>query len=157
MSSPVSWRVSRRWVTPAVWVSIAALVLGAGAAAAFETQTVGSYWRGLWWAVSLLTTVGFVGATPQTVVGAIVSVLLMVIGFLLLSLVSAALASLFVRDDEVPVQTKELRAEQDVLDTLAVIASRLERLEQVLSVGGANEPPGGATPLHGSHDRTDGA
>lgn len=156
MSFPVL-RVSRRWLAPAVVMSIAALVLGAAAAAAFETQTVGSYWRGLWWAVSLLTTVGFVGATPQTVVGAIVSVLLMVIGFVLLSLVSAALASLFVRDDEVPVQTKGLQTEQEVLDTLAVIASRLERLEQILAVGGANQPPDGATPQPGSHDRADGA
>jgi len=155
MSSSLSLRVSRRWVAPAVVVGIAALVLGAGAAAAFETQTVGSYWSGLWWAVSLLTTVGFVGATPQTVMGAVVSVVLMLTGFVLLSLISAALASLFVRDDEVPVQAKGLQAEQQVLDTLAVIASRLERLERGLSVQGTDQSP--AAPDPGSHDRVDGA
>ncbi len=150
MRIPASLRVSRRWVAPAVAMSIAALTLGAGAAAAFETQTVGSYWRGLWWAVSLLTTVGFVGATPQTVAGAVISVVLMLTGFVLLSLISAALASLFVRDDEVPVQTKEQQADQQVLESLAAIASRIERLEQALSVRGTGEPSGGAVPDSGS-------
>jgi voltage-gated potassium channel len=157
MRIPVSMRVSRRWVGPAVTVSIATLALGAGAAAAFETETVGSYWAGLWWAVSLLTTVGFVGAAPQTVVGALVSVVLMLTGFVLLSLISAGLASLFVHDDEASVQTKGMQADQQMLDSLVAIAARLERLEQALSVRGADEQSRGAGRRPGAHERADGA
>jgi voltage-gated potassium channel len=54
---------SRQWLVPGLFVGLVALLLGAGAAAAFESDTVGSYWRGLWWAISLMTTVGFVGQT----------------------------------------------------------------------------------------------
>lgn len=135
MGSGFRVRVSRRWVLPAVVVSVTAMAAGAGAAAAFETDTVGSYWSGLWWAISLMTTVGFVGAPPETVVGAAVSVVLMLTGFLLLSLVSAALASLFVRDDESPVQAKEMQTDQEVLDSLLAIVARLERLEQMMLSG----------------------
>lgn len=87
-------RIGRGIVKPGLVIASAAMVAGAGAA--FETETVGSYGRGLWWAVSLMTTVGFIGAPPRTTAGAVVSVILMLIGFLLLSLLSAALASLFV-------------------------------------------------------------
>lgn len=123
-------RVSRRWLLPALVASGAALVVGAAAAAAFESDTVGSYGRGLLWAVSLMTTVGFVGRPPASVVGAGVSVALMVTGFLLLSLVSAALASLFVRQDEAPVQVRELAAEEQILLVLSEISDRLARLEE---------------------------
>lgn len=122
--------VSRRWLKPGLLVSSVLLVLGAGAAAAFESETVGSYWRGLWWAVSLMTTVGFIGQPPRTTEGAVVSVVLMLTGFLLLSLVSAALASLFVRQDEAPVERHELAVEKEILAALSAIQERLDALER---------------------------
>ena len=115
---------------PGVIIALAALVVGAGGAAAFESDTVGSYWEGLWWALSLMTTVGFVEGTPETVGGALTSAVLMVAGFLLLSLISAALASLFVREDEAPAEEREEAIEQQILDRLTAIELRLESLEQ---------------------------
>lgn len=115
---------------PGVIIALAALVLGAGGAAAFESDTVGSYWEGLWWALSLMTTVGFVEGTPTSVGGALTSAVLMVAGFLLLSLISAALASLFVREDEEPVEEREEAVEQQILDRLTAIERRLESLDQ---------------------------
>ena len=115
---------------PGVIIALAALVMGAGGAAAFESDTVGSYWEGLWWALSLMTTVGFVEGAPETVGGALTSAVLMVAGFLLLSLISAALASLFVREDEEPVEEREEAIERQILDRLTAIEQRLESLEQ---------------------------
>ena len=115
---------------PGVIIALAALVLGAGGAAAFESDTVGSYWEGLWWALSLMTTVGFVEGTPTSVGGALTSAVLMVSGFLLLSLISAALASLFVREDEEPAEEREEAIEQQILDRLTAIELRLESLER---------------------------
>lgn len=131
---------SRRWVRPALVAGSVALLVGAGAAAAFESDTVGSYGRGLLWAVSLMTTVGFLGQPPRTTEGAVLAVLLMLTGFLLLSLVSAALASLFVRQDEAPEQRREAVVEDEILRSLASIVERLDALEGRLPR--EEDPPG---------------
>jgi hypothetical protein len=128
-------RIRRSFVLPGVITALAALVVGAGGAAAFESDTVGSYWEGLWWALSLMTTVGFVEGPPETVGGALTSAVLMVAGFLLLSLISAALASLFVREDEEPAEQREEALEQQVLDRLAAIERRIEGMERRLGRG----------------------
>ncbi len=125
--------LSRRWIRPGLMVGLAVVILGAGAGAATEADTVGSYWRGLWWAISLMTTVGFVGDPPHTLGGALVSVVLMVAGFLLLSLISAALASLFVREGEEPIEQFERAADAEILRALGSILERIEALESRLS------------------------
>jgi hypothetical protein len=128
-------RIRRTLVLPSIIVGLVLLVVGAGAAAAFESDTVGSYWEGLWWSISLMTTVGFVDGEPKTAGGAITSAVLMLVGFLLLSLISAALASLFVREDEEPVEQREEALEQQVLERLAAIERHIERMERRLERG----------------------
>ncbi len=129
-------RFSRRLLKPCVGVAAFALLVGAGAGAAIESHTVGSYGRGLWWAVSLMTTVGFIGPPPSTTAGAVVSMILMVTGSLLLSLLSAAMASFFMREDVEPIEERELSAEREIVRQLAVIAARLEAFEaQLAEVG----------------------
>ncbi len=135
---------SRTWVKPGIVASSVALLVGAGAAAAFESDTVGSYGRGLWWAISLMTTVGYIGAPPKTTEGAVLSVVLMVTGFALLSLVSAALASLFVKQDEAPVQRREVVADEEILGALTAILERLEALESRMPGTERHRPPPGA-------------
>lgn len=125
--------LSRRWLLPALLVALATLLLGAGAATAFESDTVDSYWRGLYWAISLMTTVGFIGGhAPHSVAGTAMSVVLMMSGFLLLSLVSAALASLFVREDEEPFERRERAVDAEILRALADVVARLDALERRL-------------------------
>ena len=120
----------RAWLRPGLVVASLLLLVGAGAAAAFESDTVGTFWRGLWWATSLMTTVGFIGEQPQTTLGAVTSVILMIAGFLLLSLVSASLASLFVREDEEPAEQHERAADREIIARLEEISSRLDALER---------------------------
>ncbi|GAB3787078.1 hypothetical protein [Nocardioides ungokensis] len=85
------------------------------------------------------TTVGFVEGSPETVGGAVTSAVLMVAGFLLLSLISAALASLFVREDEEPIEEREEAVERQILDRLAAIERRLEGLDRHLADGETRE------------------
>jgi hypothetical protein len=120
-------------------VSMVVVATAAGAAAAFETDTVGSYWGGLWWAISLLTTVGFVGAPPRTGAGQVASVALMLTGFVLLSMLSAALASLFVREDEEPIERRTQVDVEQVHETLRAIDARLARLERSLPAAGSDD------------------
>ena len=129
--------LGRRWLVAALVGAAFILLAGAGAAVALESDTVDSYWRGLWWATSLMTTAGFVGRPPTSAAGAGLSAVLMVAGFLLISLVSASLASVFIRDSE-----REFESEERVVDTYVVarLAELVERLDRIES---ASAPPEG--------------
>ena len=133
-------QVHRAWVWPAVLGTAVVVVVSAGAVAAIETDTVESFWRGLWWSISLVTTVGFLGSPPHSVAGAIVSVLLMVVGFVLLAMVSAALASVFVRQDEQPREDAERAVDSAVLAALQDVRDRLEVIEARLGERGDVDP-----------------
>lgn len=135
-------RLSRAWVWPAITGTLVIVVAAAGAAAAIETDTVSSYWRGLWWSISLITTVGFIGDPPRTEAGAALSVVLMVVGFLLLAMVSASLAALFVREEGRPRDVREQSAEDAMLTALASLDARLAAIEDRL----AERPAGPAGP-----------
>ncbi len=109
------------------------IVLLAGAGfAALESNVVSTYWEGLWWALSLMTTVGFVGESPETTGGRILSAALMVSGFALLTLSTAAIASLFVREEEKPAEDKERAFEAVVLARLDELGTRLDAIERSL-------------------------
>jgi voltage-gated potassium channel len=114
-------------------VAAVVVVLAGGALAGIETDTVGSYGEGAWWALSLMSTVGFAGETPQTDGGRIVSGFLMVVGFTLLSLTTATVASLFVVEEEDPEVERGRISEQEVLGELRRVRDRLESLEAQLS------------------------
>jgi hypothetical protein len=122
-------QVHRAWVWPAVLGTAIVVVVSGGAVAAIETDTVEGFWRGLWWSISLVTTVGFVGSPPRTGAGAALSVVLMVVGFVLLAMVSAGLASLFVRQDEQPREAAEREVDRAMLAALAALEARLAAIE----------------------------
>ncbi|MCW2764184.1 MAG: kcsA [Nocardioides sp.] len=111
------------------------VLLAGGALAAFENSAVGSYWDGLYWALSLMTTVGFIGGSPQTTGGRIVAAGLMVSGFAMMTLVTAAISSLFIREQEQPEFEEEDAFESKVLRILDDLAERIHRIE-----AGRSEP-----------------
>jgi voltage-gated potassium channel len=138
--------ITSAWLVPVLLSSVLVLLVSAGAAAAIESKTVSSFGRGLWWAISLITTVGFVGEPPETKLGAALSAVLMVLGFLLLAMVSASLAALFVRDDERPHDEAEATADRLMLETLERIERRLTLLERRLADPGSTRDAGGELP-----------
>lgn len=143
-------RITPTWLLPALLGAVVITLVSAGAVAAIETNTVSNYWRGLWWAVSLITTVGFIGEPPETTTGAILSAVLMIVGFLLLAMVSASLAALFVREEEEPREFREEAADAAVLAALNRLEQRLADLEDRLSAGSrAEEPPPAALDVRG--------
>lgn len=106
------------------------VLLGGGGLAALETETVGNYGDGVLWALSLMTTVGFVGGLPHTVAGKLIAAALMLFGFSLLAMTTAAVSSLFVREDEAPEELREEAIEQEILRELRALHARLDDLEQ---------------------------
>jgi len=123
-------RVERAVLLPALVLALVCLLGGAGAAAALESDTVPSFWGGLWWALSLMTNLGYVYGPPRTTTATVISVVLMVTGFLLLSLLSATLAALFIRSEERPVERLTTDLEREILARLEDISHRVESLER---------------------------
>ena len=109
------------------------VLAGGGGLAALESNVVSSYGEGVWWALSLMTTVGFVGEAPETTGGRVVSAVLMVAGFAMLALTTAAIASTLVREEEEPQREVERDFEASTRDLLADIADRLTALEAALA------------------------
>ncbi len=151
----MSTRTSRRllprrsWVLPALLAGVVSVACAAGAATALETDTVTSFWQGIWWSISLITTVGFLGPPPRTTAGAILSVALMVLGFMLLAMVSAALASLFVEQEEKPRDERTEKLAEAALEALDRLEVRLAAIESAI----AEEP----APEDSSVRRADGS
>lgn len=129
MGRPVrKLRASRGWLRFFVPASALAAVLGAGALAWAETEVVSSYWEGLWRSLALVMTVGFVGPVPTSATGKIVSSVLMIFGFALMAMTTAAVASLFVREDEIVDENLERKFEQVVLAELAELRREVAEL-----------------------------
>lgn len=84
----------------ALILAVSMLVLIGALGYALAETRYGSKWahfgRGLWWALVTLTTVGYGDVVPQTVMGRVVGVMMMLGGVLCLSLLTATVASIFV-------------------------------------------------------------
>ena len=114
-------------VETAAVVSAVVIVGGGAAFAAVEVPPGGgsySVWDGMWWAVQTVTTVGYGDLVPQTAAGRIVGVAVMVVGIGFVALLTGALAQRFL---------SQRSAENPVLERLAAIDERLERLETQLA------------------------
>jgi voltage-gated potassium channel len=132
----VSPREIRRRLPLVIPLAGAVVLLAGGALAAIETDTVSDYSEGLWWAVSLMTTVGFAGDTPERTGGRLVSGFLMLFGFATLSVVTASIASLLVVEEEEPELEAVRVSEREVLTELRRVRSRLESLEKRIAERG---------------------
>ena len=124
-------RLQRR-LTALISLGGVLVLAGGGGLAALESNVVSSYGEGVWWALSLMTTVGFVGEAPETIGGRVISALLMVAGFAMMALTTAAIASILVREEEEPQREVERDFEASARDLLADIADRLTALEAAL-------------------------
>ena len=133
MAVSLRWRVRRSWLWPSVLAAAIVVLVSGAAGAALETRTVTSFPRGLMWAFSLITTVGFVGEAPETPAGAALAAFLMLSGFVLLAMVSASLAALFVGEEERPRDDREAANDAAILHALARVEARLDGLEQRLA------------------------
>ena len=76
-----------------------------------------------------MSTVGFVGEAPESLLGRLLSSVLMVSGFAMMALVTAAISSLFVREEQEPDEQAEELFEAQALRLLADLAQRLEAIE----------------------------
>lgn len=120
----------RRSLLIVVVAGTTVVVVSGAALHAADSSVVSTLPEGVWWALALSTTAGFAGESPSSVGGYVVSGITMLLGFWLLTLTTAALASLLVIEEEEPAQEAGLAIELQILNRLDDLADRLERLER---------------------------
>ena len=84
------------------FVSLATVFLAVIAGAIQATVDTGdfkTFWDGVWWAVVTVTTVGYGDVYPTTVAGRVVAIALMLVGVGFLAVLTATIASRFVKED----------------------------------------------------------
>jgi voltage-gated potassium channel len=80
-------------------VTVAVVVVAGAAQSIFAAEEFGSLWDGVWWAVTTITTVGYGDIYPTTVQGRLIGMVVMIVGIAVASVLTAAIASRFVRDE----------------------------------------------------------
>jgi voltage-gated potassium channel Kch len=90
-----------------------------------------TYWTGLWWAVTTVTTVGYGDVVPSTTGGRLVAVCLMFVGIGCFAFMTAVAASAIVIGEEQEIE----REERIVLVRLDELNARLDRIETTLQAG----------------------
>jgi voltage-gated potassium channel len=106
-------------------VLAAVTVLGGGAAfAAVEKGQHLTAWDGVWWAVTTVTTVGYGDISPQTDLGRIIAIVVMLVGIGFIAILTASAAERFLRSQ------KHERQQLDVVERqLTEIIARLDAME----------------------------
>lgn len=118
---------------------------------------VHSYPDALWWAIVTVTTVGYGDRYPVTEGGRAVAVILMLLGIGLIGVLTATVASVFVKEHTDASKEEFRKGHADLGQQLAEISQRLADVERRLGAtsaemaavdaaasgeSGANSPPG---------------
>jgi voltage-gated potassium channel len=115
---------------------VAVVVAGGVVVWLFDHNEYPSFGRALWFTLQTVTTVGYGDVTPTSVVGRVVGGVVMLTAIAFITIVTAAITSTFVeaarrKAAEAAAADQTLEAEHTD-DALALIASRLDRLEETL-------------------------
>lgn len=114
----------------------ATLFLGGWLVLLFEENAKGSnihsYPDALWWAIVTVTTVGYGDRYPVSQGGRAVAVILMLLGIGLIGVLTATVASVFVKEHTDSTKEEYRRGHADLGQQLSVISNRLADLERRL-------------------------
>jgi voltage-gated potassium channel len=123
----------------AALVTVVVVVVAGAVEATIDGQDFKSTWDGIWWAVVTITTVGYGDVTPHSAVGRIVGIVVMFVGIGFLSILTATIASHFVKTEREPEAradadrdaTIALRLDQAVMEISQAIAGLDQRLVRI--------------------------
>jgi voltage-gated potassium channel len=122
--------------------AVATLFLGAWLVLLFEENVKGSnihnYPDALWWAIVTVTTVGYGDRFPVTEGGRIVAVVLMLVGIGLIGVLTATVASVFIKEHTDANREEIKKGHVDLGQQLSVISDRLADVERRLGASPAD-------------------
>jgi voltage-gated potassium channel len=130
-------------------VTIAVVAVGGLLMWAFDRNNYPSYLEAVWFTLQTVTTVGYGDTTPTSAIGRSVAAVVMLTGIGLITVVTAAVTSLFIEAARVRMARSHAEAAAhepspfaQLEESLAEIAERLERLESTREADneGQSEP-----------------
>lgn len=117
--------MSRQAFRPIALITVFIVVVAGGAQATFNADEFDSVWDGVWWAVVTVTTVGYGDLYPTDVEGRIIGIAVMLVGIGFLSVLTATIASRFVKEDADSDQAEILASLRRLEADVAELKSRL--------------------------------
>jgi voltage-gated potassium channel len=115
---------------------VGTLFIGAWLVLLFEerakTSNIHNYPDALWWAIVTVTTVGYGDRYPVTEGGRIVAVILMLVGIGLIGVLTATVASVFIKEHTDANKEEFKKGHADLGQQLSVISDRLADVERRL-------------------------
>ncbi len=120
-----------------VSLTMVVVVIGAVVVRIFDRQEYPTFGRALWFTLQTVTTVGYGDVTPERVVGRVVAGVVMVTAIGLVTVVTAAITSVFIAAARAKIDRSDRSEDTDTFgrleSSLASIAERLDRLESTLA------------------------
>jgi voltage-gated potassium channel len=108
-------------------LTLLVIVIAGAAQSLVDSGDFNTTWDGIWWAIETVTTVGYGDLHPTTVQGRIIGIVVMLFGIGFLSVLTAAIASRFVK-------TERGNETEEILAALGRLESELAGLKQHLGV-----------------------
>jgi voltage-gated potassium channel len=130
--------VSVRNAANVIVVATAVVVVGGGVGMwVLDHEEYPNVWRGMWWALQTVTTVGYGDVTPTRTSGRIVAAFVMLEGIAFLAILIAAITSTFVARAEREIEKAEAKPDQSGEERIDArfddLAARLDRVEAMLA------------------------
>jgi voltage-gated potassium channel len=130
--------VSVRNAANVIVVATAVVVVASGVAMrVLDHEEYPTIWRGMWWALQTVTTVGYGDVTPLHRSGRIVAAFVMLEGIAFVAIVVAAITSTFVaraNREGAQADTEQEQSEEDQVNArFDDLVARLDRVEGMLS------------------------
>jgi voltage-gated potassium channel len=133
LADPASIRIAA-WLM--VGATVTTVVVGAVLIRLFDHREFPNIGRAIWFTLQTVTTVGYGDVTPRLVIGRVVASVEMVVGIGFITLVTAAITSIFVEASRERVAKTVQPDAGDTIDRaadLSEVTARLERIEATLA------------------------
>jgi voltage-gated potassium channel len=119
-----------------VLATVLVVVMGGVLMRVLDHREYHSIWLGMWWVLETVTTVGYGDLTPKTVIGKLLTSLVMLWGVAFLAIITAAITSVFVaraqRERVTEEEAAAVGAHHSVDDRLDNIDAQLQQLRELL-------------------------
>ena len=119
-----------------VVATVLIVVVGGTMMRVLDHEEYGSIWLGMWWVLQTVTTVGYGDVTPTSVIGRILTSVVMLWGVAFLAIITAAITSVFVaraqQERTAAGEATAESAEHTVDARLDKIDAQLQQLRELL-------------------------